>query len=153
MAENANGQLIKVIVFELMDKEYAIPVEYVRSIEKISHITRVPGVEPFVIGVINLKGTITPIIDLRTRFGLEPKNHDESTRIIIVSNNQFEVGLIVDSAKDVLEFSAHLIEPQPEVAGFEESDFIIGVANVVGRLLILIKLEQILQVPGTAQSM
>ena len=151
MADYASGQMLKVIVFELMDKEYAIPVEYVMSIEKMPYITRVPGVEPFVMGVINLKGTITPIIDLRTRFGIEQKVHNHSTRIIIVSYNQLEVGLIVDSAKDVLEFTEDLIEPQPKVVGIQEMDFINGVAKVDKRLLILIKLERILQVPGTAQ--
>ena len=152
MADYAGGQMMKVIVFELLDKEYAIPVEYVMSIEKVPYITRVPGVEPFVMGVINLKGTITPIIDLRSRFGLEQKEHDLSTRIIIVSYNQVEVGLIVDTAKDVLEFTEDLIEPQPKVVGIQEMDFINGVAKVDKRLLILVKLERILQVTGTAQS-
>lgn len=152
MAENTNERMLKVIVFELLDKEYAIPVEYVMSIEKVPYITRVPGVEHFVMGVINLKGTITPIIDLRIRFGLERKEHDESTRIIIISYNQFELGLIVDSAKDVLEFPTDLVEPQPKVVGLQEIDFIDGVAKIDKRLLILIKLERILQERGTAQS-
>lgn len=152
MADNDNRQMQKVIVFELVNKEYAIPVEYVMSIEKVSAITRVPGVEPFVMGVINLKGTITPIIDLRMRFGLEQKEDDESSRIIIISFNEFEVGLIVDSARDVLEFPADLIEPQPKVIGMQEIDFINGVVKVDKRLLILLKLELILQVLGTTQS-
>ena len=152
MADNHDRSMMKVIVFELVDKEYAIPVEYVMSIEKAPPITRVPGVEPFVMGVMNLKGTIIPIIDLRIRFGLERKAEDESTRIIIVSFNQVEVGFVVDSAKDVLEFPADLIEPQPQVVGLQESDFINGVVKMERRLLILIKLEQILQVPGTTYS-
>lgn len=152
MADNDTGQMQKVIVFELVNKEYAIPVEYVMSIEKVSTITRVPGVEPFVMGVINLKGTITPIIDLRMRFGLEQKEYDESSRIIIISFNEIVVGLIVDSARDVLEFPADLIEPQPKVIGMQEIDFINGVVKVDKRLLILIKLERILQVLGTTQS-
>lgn len=152
MADNDTRQMQKVIVFELVDKEYAIPVEYVMSIEKVSTITRVPSVEPFVMGVINLKGTITPIIDLRMRFGLERKEYGESSRIIIISFNEFEVGLIVDSARDVLEFPADLIEPQPKVIGMQEIDFINGVVKVDKRLLILIKLERILQVLGTTQS-
>ena len=152
MADNDNRQMQKVIVFELVNKEYAIPVEYVMSIEKVSAITRVPGVEPFVMGVINLKGMITPIIDLRMRFGLEQKEDDESSRIIIISFNEFEVGLIVDSARDVIEFPADLIEPQPKVIGMQEIDFINGVVKVDKRLLILIKLERILQVLGTTQS-
>lgn len=152
MTVNNNESMLKVIVFELMDKEYAIPVEHVMSIEKVPYITRVPGVEPFVMGVINLKGTITPIIDLRIRFGLERKEQDESTRIIIVSYNQFEVGLIVDSAKDVVEFPTDLMEPQPKVVGLQEIDFINGVVKIDKRLLILIKLERILQVLGSAHS-
>ena len=152
MADNGNRQMQKVIVFELVDKEYAIPVEHVMSIEKVSAITRVPGVEPFVMGVINLKGTITPIIDLRMRFGLEQKEDDESSRIIIITFNEFEVGLIVDSARDVIEFPADLIEPQPKVIGMQEIDFINGVVKVDKRLLILLKLELILQVLGTTQS-
>ena len=152
MADNDNRQMQKVIVFELVNKEYAIPVEYVMSIEKVSAITRVPGVEPFVMGVINLKGMITPIIDLRMRFGLEQKEDDESSRIIIISFNEFEVGLIVDSARDVIEFPADLIEPQPKVIGMQKIDFINGVVKVDKRLLILLKLELILQVLGTTQS-
>ena len=152
MVDCANGNMLKVIVFELAGKEYAIPVTYVLSIEKVSYITRVPGVAPFLLGVINLKGTITSIIDLRDRFAIERKEHDSFTRIIMVSYKQREVGLVVDAAKAVLEFSKELIEPQPRVTGIQELDFIDGVAKVGKRLLILIKLEHILHVPGNAQT-
>lgn len=85
------------------DEEYGISVEEVQSIEKIQHITRVPGVKEYVKGVINLRGVITPIIDLRTRFNLQEQLNHELTRIIMVRLNDVEAGLIVDAANDVVD--------------------------------------------------
>ena len=135
---------IKLIVFQLMNKEYAIPVNQVRSIEKIEHITRVPRTEKFIKGVINLRGVITPIIDLRSRFGLEEVDYSDSTRVIIAGLNDLEVGFIVDLANDVIDIPVDSIEPPPEVVGVAEADYINGVAKIGNRLLILIDLEHIL---------
>ncbi|MFJ8068723.1 chemotaxis protein CheW [Peribacillus sp. NPDC096447] len=135
---------MKVIVFQIKDKEYAIPVDKVSGIEKILHITRVPKAVKFVKGVINLRGVITPIIDLRVRFGFEEVEYDESTRIIIVILDDMEVGLIVDSANDVLDIPVDSIEPQPEVVGHLASEYISGVAKIEKRLLVLINLEKAL---------
>lgn len=136
----------KVIVFQLLDKEYGIPVNQVLYIEKIDHITRVPGTVPFVKGVINLRGVIIPIIDLRLRFDLEEEDYSDSTRAIIVTVNEMEVGLIVDAANDVIDISPSCIEPPPEVVGTEEVAYIKGVAKLDKRLLILIDLETVLNI-------
>ncbi|MDV7763283.1 chemotaxis protein CheW [Peribacillus sp. SIMBA_075] len=143
------SQDMKVIVFQIKDKEYAIPVEKVRGIEKLLHITRVPKAVQFVKGVINLRGVITPIIDLRVRFGFEEVAYDESTRIIIVILDDMEVGLIVDSANDVLDIPVDSIEPQPEVVGHLASEYISGVAKIEKRLLVLINLEKALSLEVT----
>jgi purine-binding chemotaxis protein CheW len=135
---------LKVIVFQLNDKEYAIPVGQVKSIEKMMHFTRVPHTMPFVKGVMNLRGVVTPLIDLRVRFGLDEQPHTENTRVIIVSVPEAEVGLIVDSANDVIDIPSSLIEPPPEIVGTEAVDFINGVVKIDKRLLILIDLENIL---------
>ena len=140
----SSEQEIKVIVFQIKDKEYAIPVERVSGIEKLLHITRVPKTVPFIKGVINLRGVITPIIDLRTRFGFEEVEYNDATRIIIVIIDDLEVGLIVDSANDVLDIPVASIEPQPEVVGHISVDYISGVAKIDKRLLILINLEKAL---------
>ncbi|MGM9956384.1 MAG: chemotaxis protein CheW [Peribacillus sp.] len=137
-------QDIKVIVFQIKDKEYAIPVDKVSGIEKLLHITRVPKAVPFVKGVINLRGVITPIIDLRVRFGFEEVEYNDSTRIIIVVLDDIEVGLIVDSANDVLDIPVESIEPQPEVVGHLASEYISGVAKIEKRLLVLVNLEKAL---------
>lgn len=144
MSTTSPVQDIKVIVFQIKDKEYAIPVEKVSGIEKLLHITRVPKAVPFVKGVINLRGVITPIIDLRIRFGFEEVEYNDSTRIIIVVLDDMEVGLIVDSANDVLDLPIESIEPQPEVVGHLSSEYISGVAKIEKRLLVLINLEKAL---------
>ncbi|CAH0181291.1 chemotaxis protein CheW [Peribacillus sp. YIM B13472] len=140
---------MKVIVFQIKDKEYAIPVDKVSGIEKLLHITRVPKAVKFVKGVINLRGVITPIIDLRVRFGFEEVEYDESTRIIVVILDGMEVGLIVDSANDVLDIPVESIEPQPEVVGHLAFEYISGVAKIEKRLLVLINLEKALSLEMT----
>lgn len=135
---------LKLIIFQLLDKEYAISVNQVRSIEKILHITRVPNIAPFVKGVINLRGVVTPIIDLKNRFDMGETSYLDSTRIIIVSLDDMEVGLIVDSANDVIDIKEDSIEPAPEIVGAKEVDYISGVVKIDKRLLILINLEKVL---------
>lgn len=135
---------IKLIVFKLNGKDYGIPVHDVFGIEKMQHITRVPGTAPFIKGVINLRGIVTPVIDLRRRFLMEERPYTDETRIIIVAHNGVEVGLIVDAANDVIDIYEESIEPPPEVGDYEEDDSITGIVNLDKRLLILIDLEKVL---------
>ncbi|MEG9296676.1 chemotaxis protein CheW [Mangrovibacillus sp. Mu-81] len=136
---------LKLIVFQLADKEYAIPVNQVRSIEKLQYITRVPKTPDYVKGVINLRGVVTPIIDLRSKFELPRCEDSENTRIIIAGLDDKEVGLIVDAANDVLDVLKDSIEPPPEVVGVMEAEYIGGVVKQDRRLLILLHLDKILQ--------
>lgn len=145
MTDKLNQKEIKVIVFQLMDMEYAINVDAVQSIEKVLSITRIPKTPAYVKGVINLRGLVTPIVDLRERFGLPSSEIDDSTRIIIVTLEDYEVGLIVDAANDVMDIPVHAIEPQPEVVGSIESDFISGVAKVGKHLLVMLNLDNVLE--------
>ncbi|SEQ57626.1 purine-binding chemotaxis protein CheW [Virgibacillus subterraneus] len=134
----------KVIIFQLNDEEYAVSVQQVGSIERIQPITRVPQTADFVKGVINLRGVVTPIIDLRIRFGLKETEFTESSRIIIVYLDEMEVGLIVDAANDVIDIPEDTIEPAPEVIGSVDVDYIDGVAKLDNRLLILLNLRKVL---------
>jgi purine-binding chemotaxis protein CheW len=135
---------IKVIVFRLKDEEYGVEVNQVRSIERMQKITRVPRTAPFVKGVINLRGVVNPIINLRSRFDLEEEVETESTRIIIVALDDMEVGLIVDAANDVIDVPVNAIEPPPEVVGGIGADYLRGVAKLDQRLLILLNLDKVL---------
>lgn len=134
----------KVIVFQLADEEYALSVEQVGSIERMLTITRVPQAADFVKGVINLRGVVTPVIDLRNRFNLPETDHTDATRIIITYIEDIEVGLIVDAANDVIDIPEQSIEPAPSVVGAVDVNYISGVAKIDDRLLILLDLEKVL---------
>ncbi|WP_226578815.1 chemotaxis protein CheW [Halobacillus litoralis] len=143
MADEQN-QYVKVIVFQIKDEEYTIPVHTVGSIERMMPITRVPGTKSFVKGVLNLRGVVTPVIDLRERLGIHDAEITDQTRMITVTIEGMNVGLIVDSANDVLDLDETWIEPPPEVVGEIEADYIQGVVKLENRLFILLNLEKIL---------
>lgn len=134
----------KVIVFQLEDEEYAIPVHSVGSIERVLPITRVPRTAPYVKGVINLRGVVTPVIDLKQKLKNKPTTFDDETRIIIVNVKEVTVGLIVDSANDVIDIKRDKVEPSPETIGKEVKEFIEGVVKMDNRLFILLDLEKVL---------
>jgi len=134
----------KLIVFRLEGEEYAISVQMVGSIERILPITRVPSTPKFVKGVINLRGVVTPVIDLKERFYEKETEFTGQTRIIIVHIDGITVGLIVDEANDVLDIQADQIEPPPEAVGSIEVEYINGVVKLEKRLLILLDLQKVL---------
>lgn len=144
MSEANLANEVKVIVFQLKDEEYGVEVDQVRSIERMQHITRVPRTPSFVKGVVNLRGVVTPIIELRNRFGIEEIETTDSSRIIIVAVGDMEVGLIVDAANDVVDIPNNVVEPPPEVVGGVEADYLRGVAKMDKRLLILLNLDKVL---------
>lgn len=136
---------LKVIVFTLAHEEYGIEVDNVRTIERMVPITRVPKTPAFVKGVINLRGIVIPVIDLRGRFGLAETELTENARIIIVAANDLDVGFIVDSANDVMDVMSDAIENPPEVLGGIKAKYISGVAKIGdNRLLILLNLAEVL---------
>ncbi len=147
----ADTEHMKVVVFQLADKEYVIPVSQVQGIEKMMDVTRVPKTPAHVKGVINLRGVVTPIIDLKLLLGLEENEMTEATRIIIISSEDINVGVIVDSANDVLDIPLDSIEPQPDVVGGVAQDFIAGVTKIEKRLLILLHLHLILNSTGKGE--
>ncbi|PSL43949.1 purine-binding chemotaxis protein CheW [Salsuginibacillus halophilus] len=142
--EEGNNKDLKVIVFQLKDEEYAIEVDHVQSIERMQTVTRIPRVSAHIIGVMNLRGVITPVVDLRRRFGLEEKAYDEATRILVLSKDNIELGLIVDGANDVIDITTGDIEPTPEVVGGVEEEYLRGVVKLEDRLFTLLNLDKVL---------
>ncbi|NMO96179.1 chemotaxis protein CheW [Paenibacillus lemnae] len=139
------GEEIKVIVFKLGTEEYGIEVEKVQTIERLMPITRVPKTYAFVKGVINLRGVVIPVIDLRGRFNLPEVEPTEQTRIIIVAVNEMQVGFIVDSASDVVDLNSDSIDLPPEVVGGIKAKYLRGVAKLSeDRLLVMLNLAEVL---------
>lgn len=136
---------IKVIVFKLGEEEYGIEVDQVQTIERMMPITRVPKTYSFVKGVVNLRGVVIPIIDLRGRFSLPETEYTDHTRIIMVTVQEMQVGFIVDSANDVLDIHSGDIENPPEVIGGVKAKYLRGVAKLgEDRLLIMLNLVEVL---------
>jgi len=136
---------LKVIVFTLAHEEYGVEIDKVRTIERMMPLTRVPKTPPFVKGVINLRGVVVPVIDLRGRFGLPEREYTDNTRIIIVSVQDMEVGLIVDSANDVMDLDRGRLEAPPEVVGGIQAKYLQGIVKLDDqRLLVLLNLPEVL---------
>lgn len=136
---------IKVIVFALADEEYGVEVEKVKTIERMQPMTRVPRTPDFIRGVINLRGVVTPVLDLRGRFGLPETAYTDDTRIIIVTVNDIEVGMIVDMANDVIDVNTGMIDDPPEAVGGIRAKYLRGVAKIgESRLLVMLNLEEVL---------
>ncbi|SHJ06150.1 chemotaxis protein CheW [Lutispora thermophila] len=132
------------VVFELNGEEYGIDILRVKTIEKMTNITRVPKTAPYIKGVINLRGEIVPIIDLREKFNLEKKENDDNTRIIIVYVDDIEVGLIVDSASKVMDIKSDMIEAPPESLGNSEQSNIYGIGKLDDKVITLLDIEKML---------
>ena len=143
-ASQANGPAQEYLTFTLGREEYAIDILRVQEIRGYDQVTAIANAPPFIKGVINLRGTVIPIIDLRRRFGLEPKAGDTDTRIIVIEINGMTVGFVVDSVSEVLRIPANTVEPAPAVVSGLDSDYISGVGKLEDRLLILLDLDKLL---------
>ena len=135
---------IKIVIFRVNTEEYGVDVSRIKSIERMSDITRVPNVEEYIIGVMNLRGSVIPVINLRTRFGLTVEEYKDETRIIVLKLEDVEVGVVVDSCSDVIDINGGDIEPPPSIVGGVESSYIQGVTKYDQRLIILLDLEKTL---------
>ncbi|UMZ73385.1 chemotaxis protein CheW [Natranaerofaba carboxydovora] len=133
------------IVFRLGEEQYGVEILQVQTIERMLPITRVPHAPEFVEGVSNLRGSVVPIIDLRSRLGLPSKEATNESRIITVKMDDVMVGMIVDAASDVVKVPINAIEPPPSVIGGVESTYLEGVAKLEDRLLVLLKLSEVLK--------
>lgn len=134
----------KLIVFVINGNEYAISVEQVGSIERVLSITRVPAAPKAVKGVINLRGVITPVIDLKEKLHHKPTEFTEQTRILIVHLDTITIGLIVDGASDVVDVDTNQVKPPPETFGTDLIDYIQGVIKLPKRLLTLLNINRLL---------
>jgi purine-binding chemotaxis protein CheW len=139
-----SGSLLQLVTFTISNEEFGLDILGVQEIIRTMEITRIPRAPKFVEGVINLRGKVIPIIDLRRRFGMESKAHDSQTRIIVVEINAMIIGFVVDSVSEVLRISSSTVEPPPAVVSGIESEYISGVGKLEDRLLILIDLDKLL---------
>jgi len=137
----------KYLTFALAGEEYGLPVLKVREIIKMLDITAVPQAPHHVKGVINLRGKVIPVVDLRLKFGFQPQDYDERTCIIVVEvalqASKVMMGVVVDAVSEVLTITADEIEETPDFGEHVNTEFIKGVAKIKGRVKFLLDLDRI----------
>ena len=139
-----DDELLQLVTFSIGEEEFGVDILKVQEIIRTMEITKVPRAESFVEGVINLRGKVIPILDLRRRFKLPSKPHDKHTRIIVIEMNAMIVGFVVDSVSQVLRIPSNTVEPPPPVVAGVDSEYINGVGKLQDRLLILLDLNKLL---------
>ncbi|MDP9017542.1 MAG: chemotaxis protein CheW [Candidatus Eremiobacteraeota bacterium] len=142
--QQLSGEKIQVVSFHLGNEEYGVDISQVQEIIRMVDITHVPRAPHFMEGVINLRGQLIPIIDLRTRFGMSRAEHTKNTRIVVTEIAGKRVGIIVDSVSEVLNLPVENVEEAPEMIAGVGTEYISGVGKMGDRLIILLELQKVI---------
>jgi purine-binding chemotaxis protein CheW len=137
-------ELLQLVSFKIGDEEFGVDILSVQEINRMSQITKVPNTPEFIEGVINLRGRIIPVIDLRVKLGMVRKEHSKNTRIVVVELKGQTIGFIVDEVSEVLRIPKDITEAPPDMVGGVNADYITSIGKLEDRLLILLDLEKIL---------
>ena len=141
----------KYLTFSLADESYGVPVLKVREIITMLHITTVPQMPPYVKGVINLRGKVIPVIDLRSKLGLPATSISEGNCIVVVQiapagQEVKNIGLIVDAVEEVANLAQEDIEPAPDFGGAIKVEYLLGMATIKGEVKSLLDIEKVIEV-------
>lgn len=141
---DASDTVLQWVTFKLQEETYGINVMQVQEVLRYTEIAPVPGSPDYVLGIINLRGNVVTVIDTRSRFGLEPAEVTENSRIVIIEAEKQVIGILVDSVAEVVYLKSSEIDTAPNVGTEESARFIQGVSNREGELLILVDLNKLL---------
>jgi purine-binding chemotaxis protein CheW len=142
--EDEDTQADRYLAFKITTETYAVEIKYVIEIVGIQKITEVPNIKPFIKGIINLRGNIIPVVDVRKRFGLAIIDYNDRTCIIVVSINNTSVGLIVDEVQEVLNIPEEQISQPPQTNKGSQSRFIQGIGKIGDQVKILLNINSLL---------
>ncbi len=142
--EAEDAQKDKYLTFNIGNEDYGIEICYVTEIVVMQEITQVPDMPEFIKGVINLRGNVISVMDMRSRFHLDDKEYDDRTCIIVVDVNEMQIGLIVDSVKEVVDIPAAQIDPPPATHSGITTSYVQGMGKIDGNVKILLNVEKIL---------
>ena len=138
------GEIIQLVGLKLGDEEYAIDVLKIQEIIRTVEITSVPRTDSFVLGVMNLRGKVIPVVDLRVRFSLDKMDFDKETRIIVVRFETEHIGFVVDEVTEVIRISKNMVEPTPPLVGSIGQEYILGICKYDDRLIILLDIDTVI---------
>ncbi|NLW01883.1 MAG: purine-binding chemotaxis protein CheW [Clostridiaceae bacterium] len=132
------------VVFQIADQEFGVDIHKVSIIEKFMNITRVPSTPDYIKGVVNLRGEIIPVMDLRTKFELPFMEADDDTRIIMLKFNEITLGVIVDSVAEVVSFAEEEMESVTSITNDRTLDYVVGIGKVDNRLITVLNIEKLI---------
>jgi len=135
---------IEVLAFTLGQEEYAISILKVQEIRGYDSVTRIANAPDFIKGVVNLRGIIVPIVDMRIKFNLGTPTYDEFTVVIILNIAERVLGMVVDSVSDVVTLNPGEIKPAPEMGAALNTDYLIGLGAIEERMLILVDIDKLM---------
>ncbi|MGN6329666.1 MAG: chemotaxis protein CheW [Rhodanobacter sp.] len=133
------------LTFTLAGEEYGVDILAVREIRGWSRVTRIPQTPEHLLGVLNLRGAIVPIMDLRLRFGLERENYGDNTVVIIVAVDERLFGIVVDAVSDVVDIDPAAIKPVPDMGAVVDTRYLKGLATHVERMVMLLDVEKLMR--------
>jgi purine-binding chemotaxis protein CheW len=134
----------QLVVFDLAHEHYGVDISTVREIIRMQEITRVPQTPDFVEGLINLRGKVIPVVDLRKRFCLAVTEESKENRIVVIDIGGHDIGVVVDAVTEVLRIPAGCVEPPSSIITTVESEYLVGIAKLSSRLIILLDLAMVL---------
>lgn len=132
------------LTFALADEEYGVDILAVREIRGWSRVTRIPQAPDYVLGVLNLRGAIVPVMDLRLRFGLVRESYNDTTVMIVVAIGERLFGIVVDAVSDVIDIDPATIKPVPDLGAVVDTDYLQGLATYDGRMVMLLDVEKLM---------
>ncbi len=138
------SELLQLVSFKIGEEEFGVDILKVQEINRMMQITKVPNAPMFVEGVINLRGRVIPVIDLRVKLNMQQVDYGKDTRIVVIELNDKTVGFIVDEVSEVLRIPQSITEPPPSMVSGIDSEYITAIGKLDNRLLILLDLDKIL---------
>jgi purine-binding chemotaxis protein CheW len=137
------SELLQLVSFKIGEEEFGIEILKVQEIIKMMFITKIPNTPEFIEGIINLRGRIIPVVDLRTKLGLTKQTHTKNTRIVVVELNNHIVGFVVDEVSEVIRITKDTTEEPPAMISGINREFVTAIGKLEDRLLILLDLEKV----------
>jgi len=134
---------VQMVIFKLANEDYGLPISKVQEINRMVAVTKLPRTPDFIEGIINLRGRVIPVVDLRKRFGFSSLDHQDDTRIMVVDISGQTVGLVVDAVHEVVTVKGDSIEPPPQ--SFDaNAQFVQGIAKLADRLVVMLDIDHVI---------
>lgn len=140
-----SDEVLQVIGFIIGNEEFSVPIMSVTEIVKPIEYTRVPGTPPYVLGVVNMRGNVYPLINLRMKFGMQPIKQDKDTRYIFMRQNDDIAGFVIDKLTAAMTLPKSIIDPVPDTLASNQADMIGGIGKQDDNLVTILKVEALLK--------